>query len=421
MEPETASIVAYIGIDWSDQQHHVCLQASGSAEVERAVLQQRPQDLQEWVRRLRARFPQGYIALALEQSRGPLIYALMNYDFLLLYPVPGKMMSDYRKAFFGSGAKDDSGDAALLLEILTCHRSRLRLWAPQDPLTRQLGLLNEQRRKLVDDVTALTNRLGALLKESFPQALDWLGDLGRPASSEFLAQWPSLAAVQQAPRSQLRDFYRRHFRLSPQQLQERLVQIREAQPLTTDPAVLEADALIVSLLAAQLQTLLSSIRRLETAIANLFHLHPDRNIWESLPGAGAALAPRLLVGLGTDRERYQKAGEVQTFSGIAPVTASSGKSRWIHWRWSCPKFLRQTFHEFAAQSIPRSRWAKAYYLQQIQHGKQHHAAVRALAFKWIRILYRCWQDHTPYNEEQYVQTLIRRGSPLAAYLIATEN
>jgi hypothetical protein len=421
MQPEPTSIVAWIGIDWADEEHRICLQAVGSEPLERAVLKQRPEALQEWVRQLRARFPQGQIAIALEQSRGPLIYALMHYDFLLLYPVPGKMLSDYRKAFFGSGAKGDPGDAGLLQEILCCHRQHLRLWAPDDAPTRQLGLLNEQRRKLVDDGTALTNRLGSLLKESFPQALDWLGDLSHPASSEFLAQWPSLAAVQQAPRARLREFYRRHFRLSPEQLQERLVQMREAQPLTTDPAVLEADALIVSLLAAQLQTLLSSIRRLETAIADLFHLHPDRGLWEILPGAGAALAPRLLVAFGTDRQRYQKAGELQTFSGIAPVTASSGKSRWVHWRWACPKFLRQTFHEFAAQSIPRSSWAKAYYLEQIGRGKHHHAAVRALAFKWIRILYRCWQDRTPYNEQQYIQALIRRGSPLAAYLPTTGN
>jgi len=414
LEPESVSIVAWIGLDWADQQHHICLQPVGSARVEMEVVAQRAEALQEWVRRLRARFPQGRVAIALEQSRGPLIYALMSYDFLLLYPVPGKTLADYRNAFFGSGAKGDPTDAELLLEVLRCHRDRLHAWVPDDVPTRHLGLLNEQRRKLVDDRTALTNRLGALLKESFPQALDWVGDLNRPAASEFLAQLSSLAAVQQAQPSDLRQFYRRHFRLQPEQLQQRLAEIRRAQPLTSDSAVLETDALIVSLLAAQLQTLLSSIERVETAIADLFSQHPDHALWEILPGAGAALAPRLLVAFGNDRKRYRSAGEVQTFSGIAPVTASSGKSRWVHWRWACPKFVRQSLHEFAAQSIPRSIWAKAYYLEQIKRGKHHHAAVRALAFKWIRILYRCWQNHTPYSEEQYLQALVRRGSPLVA-------
>jgi len=415
-EPESPPIVAWIGIDWADQEHHVCLQAAGSAEVEHLVVAQRPEALQGWVQQLRARFPQGGIAIALEQSRGALIYALMSYDFLLLYPVPGKTLADYRKAFFGSGAKGDPRDAELVLELLRCHRDRLHLWAPDDVATRHLGLLNEQRRKLVDDRTALTNRLGSLLKESFPQALDWAGELGKPTACEFLVKWPSLSAAQKARPSTLRDFYRRHFRPQPEELERRLAEIRQAQPLTSDAAVLESQALIVPLLAAQLQVLLASLKPLEAAIAKLFSQHPDCDLWDILPGAGNALAPRLLVAFGTDRKRYQNAGELQTFSGIAPVTASSGNSRWIHWRWACPKFLRQTFQEFAAQSIARSTWAKAYYLQQINRGKHHHAAVRALAFKWIRILYRCWQNHTPYNEQKYLQALARRGSPLVAYL-----
>ncbi len=421
MEPESPSVVAWIGLDWADQEHHVCLQAVGSGRVETAVVTQRPEALQEWVRQLRTRFPEGRLAIALEQSRGALIYALMSYDFLLLYPVPGKTLADYRKAFFGSGAKGDPTDAALLLEVLRCHQDRLHAWAPDDVPTRHLGLLNEQRRKLVDDRTALTNRLGTLLKESFPQALDWVGDLNRPAASEFLANWSSLAAVQQARPSHLRQFYDRHFRLPPEELEQRLAEIRRAQPLTSDPAVLETDALIVSLLAAQLQTLLPSIRRVEDVIAQLFSQHPDCDLWEILPGAGNALAPRLLVAFGTDRKRYKNARELQTFSGIAPVTASSGKSRWIHWRWACPKFLRQTFHEFAAQSISRSDWARAFYYQQINHGKHHHAAVRALAFKWIRILYRCWKDHKPYDEKFYLKALARRGSPLLSYLPSPPN
>jgi transposase len=417
---ESVPIVAWIGIDWADQEHHVCLQVVGSAQVEHLVVAQRPEALQDWVRRLRDRFPQGRVAVALEQSRGALIYALMSYDFMLLYPVPGKTLADYRKAFFGSGAKGDPTDAELVLELLRCHRDRLRLWVPDDVGTRHLGLLNEQRRKLVDERTALTNRLGSLLKQSFPQALDWVGELGKPPAGQFLLKWPSLTAAQKARPGRLREFHLRHFRLKPEELEKRLEEIRRAQPLTSDSALLESHALIVPLLAAQLQTLLSSIAGLDAAIAQLFSQHQDCDLWDVLPGAGNVLAPRLLVAFGTDRKRYQNAAELQIFSGIAPVTASSGKSRWVHWRWACPKFLRQTFQEFAAQSIPRSIWARAYYVEQIRRGKHHHAAVRALAFKWIRILYRCWENHTPYNEEKYLQALVRRGSPLVAYFQTPE-
>ena len=118
------------------------------------------------------------------------------------------------------------------------------------------------------------------------------------------------------------------------------------------------------------------------------------------------------MAFGTDRERYQDAQEIQEYSGIAPVTERSGKSWRVHWRWSAPTFLRQTFHEFARLSIQKSAWARAYYELKREQGKGHHAAIRALAFKWIRILYRCWKDRTPYDEARYIQSLQQRGSLL---------
>lgn len=416
MEPETSAIVAWIGLDWADQKHHLCLQPVGSEQVETVVLPHRPEAIHDWACQLRQRFPQGFIAVALEQSRGALLYALMGYAFFLLYPVPPRTLAEYRRAFFGSGAKDDPRDADLLLELVRCHRDRLHLWAPDDPLTRRLRLLVEERRQAVDDRTRLSNRLTTRLKEAFPQALEWVGELSRAAALKFLAHWPSLASVQQAPRATLRRFYRTHFRLASEALEQRLDQIRQARPLTSDEAVLQTAALLVPLLGRQLEELLAAIARLDTAIAELFPQHPDHELWASLPGAGAVLAPRLLVAFGSDRRRYQDAAELQQFSGVAPVTERSGKSCWVHWRWACPKFLRQSFHEFAAQSIYRSAWARAYYLQQKSRGASHHAAVRALAFKWIRILYRCWQDRTPYDEARYLRALQRRGSPLTLSL-----
>ena len=141
-------------------------------------------------------------------------------------------------------------------------------------------------------------------------------------------------------------------------------------------------------------------------------------LFGDLPGAGPALAPRLLAAFGTDRERFQSAGELQTLSGVAPVTKKSGRRRIVHRRWACPKFLLQTFHEFASCSAKRSSWARAFYLQQRAAGKGHHAALRSLAFKWIRILFRCWKTSTAYCEQRYLQTLRRKNAPLLAFLPA---
>jgi len=160
----------------------------------------------------------------------------------------------------------------------------------------------------------------------------------------------------------------------------------------------------------------AGIERVEHQLADLFATHPDHAIFQSFPGAGKALAPRLLAALGSDRNRFQGAENMQCFAGPAPVTVRSGKSQWVHRRFACPTFLCQTFHGFAAQSRLKSPWAKAYYQQMRDKGVDHHPAVRALAFKWIRIMFRCWQDRTPYDEVRYQQALTRRGSPLAQIL-----
>jgi transposase len=414
METPTSNpeVVAWIGLDWADQAHEIRLQAVDSGRVESFTVEQKPEALHAWVAQLRARFPQGKVALALEQSRGAVIYALMNYDFLLLYPIPPKTLARYRQAFATSGAKSDPGDADLLLELVRAHPDRLRVWQPDDALTRQLRLLVEYRRHTVDDRTCLTNRLTDLLKTYFPQALEWAGDLRQLAACEFLGTWPSLQTLRGASPSELRKFYRRHRRLPAEKLEKLLQEIAQARPLSEDRALIEASALMTQTLVTQLRAVIAALARLDQALEDLFGQHPDQPIFKNLPGAGEALGPRLAAAFGTDRHHYQSAAEIQKFSGIAPITESSGKKHWVHWRWACPKFLRQTFHEFAAASLKKSLWAKAYYQQRRQHGVSHHAAIRALAYKWIRILYHCWKTRTPYDESTYLQALRRRHSPL---------
>src|ERR1044071_9046340 len=115
----------------------------------------------------------------------------------------------------------------------------------------------------------------------------------------------------------------------------------------------------------------------------------------ALPGAGPVHAARLTAALGSDRSRWRTVDELLRFSGIAPIIERSGKQFRIRWRYFCPKFFRQTFHEFAAQSIQDSFWARAYYSMQRAKGKDHHAAVRALAFTWMRVIWKCWQPRSP--------------------------
>jgi len=189
-------------------------------------------------------------------------------------------------------------------------------------------------------------------------------------------------------------------------------------PAIRDRAVIEAKSTVVKVMVRVIRSLLEGIANLDEKIEEAAAAHPDFFIFNSLPGAGAALAPRLLAAFGSQRERYGSAGEVQTYSGIAPVMERSGKKKWVHCRVACPKFLRQSFHEWAGHSIANSVWARSYYQQLRSRGKGHHAAVRALAFKWIRILFRCWKDGVAYDESKYLAALARRSSPLTAVNVA---
>src|SRR5439155_1724420 len=263
---------------------------------------------------------------------------------------------------------DDPDDAQLLLELLTLHHDKLRAWVPDDELTRTLVLLVQYRRQLIDERTSLTNRLTSLLKLYYPQALRWAGGLATQQAGEFLRHWPTLADIQRAPATTLRKFYLAHGCRKAELIEQRLQEIKLAQPLTRDLAVITASVSMVQAIVNQLRALITAVAQMEKQITELFGQHPDHDLFESFPGAGPVLAPRLLTAMGADRQRFSVAREVQQFSGIAPVTERSGQSCWVHWRRACPKFVRQRFHEYAARSIRWSPWAKAFYEQQRQKG-----------------------------------------------------
>jgi len=412
VSPEASPVAAWVGLDWADQQHVICLYevATGQSTVSR--LEQKPESLQDWLSQLRQRFDGAPVAIVLEQARGAVIYALLSADFVRLYPVNPQSLASYRKAYAPSGAKSDPADAVLLMEMVRKSPERFRVWKPDDADTRSLQLLTQNRRQLVNQKTALTNQLTSLLKTYYPQALELAGALDSPQACDFLKQWPTLEALQQARPGQIRQLYREHGHPSPEQLDRRLEQIRQARPLTTDPAALLSGAMMVEALVEQLRPLLGAIERFDRQIAALFRKHPDRPLFDSLPGAGAVLAPRLVAAFGTDRDRFQSAQQAQQLFGIAPVTEQSGKQRWVHWRWACPKFLRQTFHEFAGHSRHWCGWAKALYQRLRRCGKGHHAALRVLAFKWIRILFHCWKTRTGYDESIYLKSLQKRNPTL---------
>jgi transposase len=409
---------ATVGWDWADKKHDLWLCPANGTKPEHIILAQTAEALHEWVAQLRARCQGQPVALCLETSRGPVISALLAYDFIVLFPINPKALKSYRAAFSVSGAKDDRSDARLLEEYVRCHRDKLQALEPDTVLTRTLAGLVETRRQLVDERTRLVEQLHSVLKTYYPLADMILGDqMTKPMAADFLHRWPDLESLQKAKPQVLQSFFYKHNSRRHDTIQERLEAVAQAKALTTDPAIIGPARLRVSALAAMLKPLHKMIAQLDQQIQTTMDQHPDAAIFRSLPGAGPCLAPRLLVAFGTNRERFRSATEVAQFYGLAPVVRQSGQTKTVHFRHRCPKFGRQSFHENAGCALREEDWALCFHSQyKKKHRDRHHQANRSLAFKLIRIYYACWKNRQPYDAERYLRALKNNGSPLHAAL-----
>ena len=405
---------AFIGIDWADKKHDLCIQTPDSPDRVFATLSHNPKALDAWAQALRQQYGSP-IAVAVELTKGPLVTALLKYDCFVIFPINPTTLAKYRSAFKPSRAKDDPTDAALALELVMQHPERFKPLKPQSPTLRTLATLVEHRRKLVDQKTAITNQLRATLKQFYPQILDWFAEIDTVLFCHFLARWPMLEKARLARTNTLMNFFRQHNLRHKKVMEKRIAAIKApAIALTDDQAIIEPHQLFALTLANQLLSLLEAIKHYDERIAKLAFTHQDFAIFDSFPGTGPNLTPRLMVAFGEQRERFENARSVQEYCGIAPVTERSGNKHWVHWRWKCSTFLRQSFVEWANISKRQSYWAGLFYQQQRDKGLSHQAAVRALAFKWIRIMYACWKSGTLYDESTYLNALKRRGSSLLA-------
>jgi transposase len=200
MKLSNIEFTAFVGLDWADSKHDVCVQAAACEVREFDRFPHQVAAIDEWAHSIHQRFG-GKIAVALELSKGPIVYALQKYDFFVLFPINPSMLAKYRQAFKPSRAKDDPTDAELALDLLLRHRERFQPLKPQSVPMRKLCMLVEQRRRLVGDKTRYTNRLGNALKQYYPQALQWFEQRDTVVFCDFLTRWPTLIQVKRALRT----------------------------------------------------------------------------------------------------------------------------------------------------------------------------------------------------------------------------
>jgi hypothetical protein len=277
---------AYIGLDWANAKHEVCIQAADSDAREFSQFAHKPSSIDQWANGIHQRFG-GVIAIALELAKGPIVYALQKYDFIVLFPINPTMLARYREAFKPSYAKDDPTDAEHALELLLRHRDKLKRLEPQSAEMRTLICLAEQRRRLVGDLVRFTNRLGDALKQYYPQALEWFPERDTFLFCDFLTRWPTLRRVRSARTATLTTFFHDHNVRSADRIDKRISAIKAATTLTNDPAIIAAYQAVALALVEQLRVTLKAVYSFDKQIAALAATLPDYVLFSSLPGAGA--------------------------------------------------------------------------------------------------------------------------------------
>ena len=410
---QTGELGYWAGVDWGHEKHAVCVVDDDGHVVTSFRAANSPQGLTMLVERLKAL--DSVAGVAIETSRHMLVDALLLAGFKV-YAINPKLSHAWRKGWNVSEAKGDDRDAWVLGDGLRVHHGHLRAFEPEAAAARELALVCQDESRLIEDRTALVLRLEDTLHQYYPAALGWFNDWASQTAWDFILRFPSPQKLAQARKSTLCGFLRQHrIGLGPL-WQERIEARKDATQWPCHEATGDAKSLLAVSLAKQLRALKPTLDAYRKRIEKLFSTHEDNAVFQSLPGAGAKLAPRLCAEIGTRRDRFDSASSLQQPSGTAPVTEQSGRHKTVHIRRACKKGFRNTLHQFAFQSINQSAWARAFYDLARERGQSHALALRNLANKWLKIIYRMWQNKEPYDEQRYVRQLIRKNSPIARRL-----
>jgi transposase len=401
----------FVGFDWASD-HHDAVGVIASGKV---VLKMRFEDSAEgW-----ASFRQGLVELAgtdlskvavsVETCNGPAVERLLQAN-VVVYPLNPKAAERYRDRKSPMGDKNDPLDAWSFADALRTDGQGWKPLLPDDPITQELRILCRDEVQLIHQRTALVCQLRAALREYYPAALEAFEDWTVPSPWAFVEAFPTPAILVKAGKRRWEKFLHVHKLYRPETYAKRMEIFARADRFAGTPPVTSAKSRLAMAGVAQLRTLQKQLEQYRQAIEQLFERHPDNDIFGSLPGAGGKLAPRILSELGDRRERFQDAQELQCYAGSAPVTKQSGKKKWVIFRTGCNKHLRQAVHLWANLSREKSTWADVYYRHKRDRGMSHACALRCLAQRWLKIIWKMWQDHTTYDEAFHTRNQIEHGS-----------
>ena len=402
----------WVGIDWGKEQHTVAVVDDRRAVVRQFTAPATLEGLASLNETLRAL---GSVeGVAIESTHNPVLYYMSANDYTV-YPINPKLSKNWREGTSVAGGKSDARDGRVLATELARRHEELRPLSDPDPATAELTGLCEKQRGLIDQRTALVQRLRETLSVYYPAALDFFSDLTAPTAWAFLKRFPNPQELAGSRKDTLIRFLRAHqIGLKPAWL-ERIERRGEATAWPTPPAALAEEGLALACVA-QLQALQAHIDRFDRLIAERTKSLPETPLVGSLPGAGERLTPALTALVRSADVPASGMAGLRCVAGVAPVEDQSGKRRGTHMRRRCNKHARNILHLFAWCSTRACRWAKAFYDLCKERGNSHATALRKLADKWLRILNAMLRTGQPYNEARHLENLRKSNSPVYARL-----
>ena len=390
----------FAGIDWASEVHAVCVLDAAGEVVSTFTIAHTGEGIAMLVRRLGRLGDPGDVPVAIERPDGRLVDLLLEAGHPVV-PVSPNAIKTWREGEVLSGAKSDARDAQVIAEYLRLRQRRLRVATPYSGDTRALRVASRSRTDLVDMRVAATNQLSALLEAHWPGAKAVFADVESAISLDFLTRYPTPAAAAHLGEKRLAGFLVKHGYSGRRSAAELLARMRSAPAGTTSEALAEALRDAVLALTAVLRALNAAIKDLDRSVTAHLGEHPDGKIFTSLPRSGQINAAQMLAEWGDCRQAYDHPDAVAALAGVTPVTRESGKHRAVHFRWACNKRFRVAITTFADNSRHASPWAAKIYNDARQAGKDHPHATRILARAWIRVIWRCWQDGTPYDPARH--------------------
>ena len=398
----------YLGVDWADEFDQVWVSdADGNKVTEMKVLQNAPglSDFGRWLHERKAQAIELWAAI--EKPHGRIVDFLLNHG-VVVYPVNPKALDRARDRFRMSQSKSDSFDAYVLADFLRTDHARLRALEPDSAPAQELKIVTRDHQRLMRQKNRLLNQIEVTLKEYYPRPLEVFGDLETKIALDFLKAYPTPQALSKLNRRGWNRFAKRQHHLSEARANELWEKLNKAQ-LAVPEHVVRAKARLLAALVVQLEAALQAVKQYEEQVKGFFASMPAADLVKTLPGGkSGTTVPIIWAELGDAKNRWESFRHLQAEAGVVPVTQSSGKSRFVQFRFACNKHLRHAIYWFSFNSLNRCEWANKYYRDQRAKGHSHPRALRALGAKWLKIIFVIWRDHKAYDENYHLANIARQ-------------